>query len=189
MSLMRILGRIGDTIGKGPIATNSLVQMVAGNAGDSASFTNAIGFTPRSVSDAMRDRPAQVQDRWHARLFFLAPALKMVLVLMWLSSAYLGLFHGAEQTKALIQSLNLPTRLAPLLQIGSSILDVAIAGLIIFDQNARLSTAIQLAVVIGYTLVIGFALPALWLDPLGPLLKNIPILLAIAVHGAIGDQR
>jgi uncharacterized protein YbjT (DUF2867 family) len=189
MPLMRILGRIGDIIGKGPIATNSLVQMVAGNAGDSASFANAIGFTPRSVSDVMRDRPAQVQDRWHARLFFLAPALKMVLVLMWLSSAYLGLFHGATQTKALIQSLNLPTGLAPPLQFGSSILDIAIAGLIIFDRNARLSTAVQLAVVIGYTLVIGFALPALWLDPLGPLLKNIPILLTIAVHGAIGDQR
>jgi hypothetical protein len=43
--------------------------------------------------------------------------------------------------------------------------------------------------VCGSTLVIGLALPQLWLDPLGPLLKNIPILIAILVHGAIGDKR
>lgn len=189
MPLMRFLGRVGDVAGNGPIATNSLVQMVAGNAGDSAVFAKAIGFSPRSLSDAMRDRPAQVQDRWHARLFFLAPALKIVLVLMWLSSAYLGLFHGQAQTNALVESIDLPAAFATPLQIGSSILDIAIAGLIIFDRNARLSTPVQLVVVIGYTLVIGFALPLLWLDPLGPLVKNIPILLAIAVHGAIGDQR
>jgi hypothetical protein len=47
----------------------------------------------------------------------------------------------------------------------------------------------QLVVVFGYTLIIGFALPGLWLDPLGPLLKNLPILLAIAVYGVIGDKR
>ncbi len=189
MPLMRFLARIGDVAGNGPIATNSLAQMVAGNAGDSATFAKAIGFSPRGLSDAMRDRPAQVQDRWHARLFFLAPALKIVLVLMWLSSAYLGLFHGHAQTDALVQGIGLPAAFATPLRIGSSILDIAIAGLVIFDRNARLSTPVQLAVVIGYTLVIGFALPMLWLDPLGPLVKNIPILLAIAVHGAIGDQR
>ncbi|MFN4096803.1 MAG: DoxX-like family protein [Sphingomonas sp.] len=32
-------------------------------------------------------------------------------------------------------------------------------------------------------------MPALWADPLGPLLKNLPILLLILVHGAIGDRR
>jgi uncharacterized protein YbjT (DUF2867 family) len=93
MPVMRLFGRIGDMLGDGPVATNSLVQMVAGNAGDTEAFIKAVGFT-------LRDRPAQVQDRWHARLFFLAPLLKAVLVLMWLASAWLGLAHGAAQTVA-----------------------------------------------------------------------------------------
>jgi DoxX-like family len=48
---------------------------------------------------------------------------------------------------------------------------------------------VQMVVVTGYSIVITIAMPHLWLDPFGPLLKNVPILLAIAVHGAIGDKR
>jgi uncharacterized protein YbjT (DUF2867 family) len=189
MPLMRIMGRVGDLAADGPIATNSLAQMIAGNSGDSAAFADAIGFAPRSLSSALRDRPAQVQDRWHARLFFLAPALKAVLVLMWLVSAWLGLFHGAAETTALAQSLELPAGWGEPLRIGGSILDFGIAVLLLADRTARWSTPVQLVVVLGYTLVIGIALPDLFLDPLGPLLKNLPIMLAIAVHGAIGDKR
>ena len=96
MPVMRLLGRLGDVFGHGPIATNSLVQMVAGNAGNSTTFAKVAGFSPRSLTEAMLAHPAEVQDRWHARLFFLAPAIKAVLILLWLASAWLGLFHGRE---------------------------------------------------------------------------------------------
>lgn len=189
MPVMRLFGRLGDLLGDGPMATNSLVQMVAGNAGDSKAFARAVGFEPRSLETALRDRPAQVQDRWHARLFFLAPALKAALVLMWVASAWLGFFHGAAQADELVRSLGWPASLADPLRIGGSLIDLGIAALLILDRRARWSTLAQLAVVTGYTLVIGFALPHLWLDPLGPLLKNIPVLAAILVYGAIGDRR
>lgn len=189
MPVMRLFGRMGDLLGNGPIATNSLVQMIAGNAGDSKAFERAIGFAPRSLETALRDRPAQMQDRWHARLFFLAPALKAVLVLMWVASALLGLFYGAAQADALVHSLGWSPSLADPLRIGGSVLDLGIAALLILDQRASWSTLAQLVMVVGYTLVIGFALPQLWLDPLGPLLKNIPIIVAILIHGAIGDKR
>jgi hypothetical protein len=48
---------------------------------------------------------------------------------------------------------------------------------------------IQLAVVLGYTLALGWALPQLWADPLGALLKNLPVLVLILIHGAIADSR
>lgn len=189
MPVMRLLGRLGDIIGHGPIATNSLVQMIAGNVGDSAAFRDAIGFQPRKLDAVLRDRPAQVQDRWHAHLFFLAPALKTVLVLLWLASAWLGLAYGAAPTTNLVDALGLPQNWGDPLRIGGSMLDIAIAALIVGDRTGRLSTVAQLLTVSGYTLVIGLAMPGLWLDPLGPLLKNIPILALILVHGAIGYRR
>ncbi len=189
MSIMRILGRIGDLIGGGPVATNSLVQMIAGNAGDSVAFAGAIGFVPQSLDDVLRERPAQVQDRWHARLFFVAPAVKAVLVLLWIASALLGLFWGSAQTTTLVHALDLPPIMADPLRIGSSLLDIGIAALVLADRKACWSTVVQLITVFGYTLVIGMALPALWLDPLGPLLKNLPVFALILVHGAIGDRR
>ena len=189
MPLMWLMAKIGDKVGDGPVATNSLVQMIAGNAGDSDHFRKAIGFRPLSLDEALDGRPAQVQDRWHARLFFLAPLLKAVLVFMWLASAWLGLYHGTAQSEALVQNLGLPPSLADPLRVGGSLLDMAIAALLILDRQARWSTIVQLIVVMGYSVVITIAQPQLWLDPFGPLLKNLPILVAIAVHGAIGDKR
>ncbi len=189
MPVMYALGRIGDILGNGPIATNSLVQMVVGNDGDSQAFARAIGFAPRSFDAALRARPALVQDRWHARLFFVAPLLKIALILLWGASALLGLLFGAEQSEALVRALGLPVAWADPLRIGGSAIDIGIVALLVFDRRGRWSTFVQIAAVLGYTLVIGLALPQLWLDPLGPLLKNIPILAAILVHGAIAERR
>jgi hypothetical protein len=189
MTAMRIMGRLGDIIGDGPIATNSLIQMVAGNGGDSAAFAEAIGFQPRSLGSSLAAHPAQVQDRWHARLFFLAPAIKAVLLLLWLASAWLGAIVGSARTVELVSALGWPAWLADPLRLGSSFFDLLIAALLVLDDTARRSTPAQLIVVLSYSLVIGFALPSLWFDPLGPLLKNMPILALILVHGAVGDKR
>lgn len=189
MPLMRLLGRIGDITSNGPVSTNSLEQMMAGNAGNSAAFAEAIGFQPRSLDSVLVARPAQVQDRWHARLFFLAPAIKALLVLLWLASAWLGLSYGSEATRSVVAGFGLASAWGEPLRLGGSILDMAVALLVLFDRDARWSTVVQLSVVAGYTIVIGIAVPSLWLDPYGPLLKNLPVLLLIAVHGVIGNNR
>ncbi|MCW2411955.1 MULTISPECIES: SDR family oxidoreductase [unclassified Sphingobium] len=189
MPLMRVLGKAGDFFGSGPVSSSSLDQMVAGNAGDSAAFERAIGFRPRSLDVALQASPAQVQDRWHARLYFLAPALKIVLVLMWLVSAWLGFAHGQVRTEEVTSGLGLPLLWTEPLRIAGSLLDIAMAGWLLVDRFGRWSTLGQCLLIIGYTAVIGYALPELWIDPLGPLLKNAPILLAVLMHGAIADRR
>jgi hypothetical protein len=187
--MMHLLGRLGDLLGNGPIATNSLIQMMAGNAGDSAAFAQAIGFIPRALEQALNASPAQAQDHWHARLFFLAPALRIVLVLLWLASGLLGLFNGTERTIQVVGALGWPSALVFPLQIGSSLLDLAIAALVLLDSTARRATPTQCAVILAYTALIGWALPGLWFDPLGALFKNLPILALVLVHGAIADKR
>jgi hypothetical protein len=49
--------------------------------------------------------------------------------------------------------------------------------------------AVQAAVVLGYTAVAGIVQPALWMDPFGPLLKNLPVLAAIGALAAIEEDR
>jgi uncharacterized protein YbjT (DUF2867 family) len=188
MAFMRLLAWIGDRVGNGPISSNSLAQMVAGNAGNSDAFAKAVGFMPRSLGVALRDSPAQVQDRWHAKLFFLAPLLQVVLCAMWLASALLGFAYGAETTQAIVERLGIPIGWTDPLRIGSSLLDVAVATQLLFDRSAMRTAVVQLAVVFCYTVVIGLTLPELWLEPLGPLLKNLPILMAIAIYGVIGNK-
>jgi len=42
---------------------------------------------------------------------------------------------------------------------------------------------------LGYTLILSLAEPALWLEPLGPLLKNPPILAAALALAALEADR
>lgn len=189
MAVMRVLAFVGDLAGTGPICTNSLVQLMAGNAGDSAAFAGAIGFAPRSLEATLRDNPAEMQDRLHARLFFLGPVVTGTLAMLWVASALLGLFCGESQTLSLLRAIGLPAGLDVPLRIGSSGLDLFVAALVLADRRAHWSTLVQIAVVLVYTVVIGAALPYLWLDPLGPLLKNLPVLALALVHGAIRERR
>jgi hypothetical protein len=48
---------------------------------------------------------------------------------------------------------------------------------------------VQTIVIAGYTIAFTVALPSLWLDPLGPLLKNLPIIAAVLCYGAVSDRR
>lgn len=189
MSVMWTIAKLGDLWRDGPVSSVSLAQLIAGNDGDGAVFAGTVGINPRSMGDALRNQPAQVQDRWHARLYFLAPAVRCVLALLWLVSAWLGLAQGVAQTHDVVQALSLPVGLEDPLRIGSSLADLGLAALVLLDRKGRLATLAQLTLIIGYTLVIGWALPGLWLDPLGPLVKNLPILVLVLVHGAIADSR
>ncbi|MGE0238558.1 MAG: SDR family oxidoreductase [Parvibaculaceae bacterium] len=189
LGLMRVVAKLGDRTASGPISSNTLAQLTAGNAGDGERFAAAIGFTPRALTTLLAQEPAQVQDRWHARLFFLAPVLKMALVLMWLVSGVIGLFTGAQIAGPALAAIGLGDGWTMPVVVATSMLDLAMAALVFLDRRGTKATIAQLAVVAGYTAALTIALPGLWLDPLGPLVKNIPILGAILCHGAVSDPR
>ena len=47
----------------------------------------------------------------------------------------------------------------------------------------------QIAVVVVYTLIISFTLPRLWLEPFGPVVKNLPILALLVLLQQLEDRR
>lgn len=189
LSVMRFLAKLGDRIGGGPISSNTLAQLTVGNAGDGAAFAAAIGFAPRSLAAFFAQEPAETQDRWHARLYFMAPVLKVALVLMWLVSALVGLFTGADLAKAALTAIGLGAQWTMPVVWATCLLDLAVAALLLLDRHGSRATMAQLVVIAGYTLVLTLALPGLWLDPLGPLIKNLPILAAVLCYGAVSGPR
>lgn len=42
---------------------------------------------------------------------------------------------------------------------------------------------------LAYTLFLGIALPALWLEPFGSLLKNLPLIPAVLILFVLQDRR
>ena len=71
--------------------------------------------------------------------------------------------------------------MASLALYGAALLDIAL-GVATLSMQARWRVyELQAAVVIGYTVVISVSLPELWAHPFGPILKNVPLLVAIGM--------
>ena len=189
LSLVRLAARVGDLVGSGPLRTTALVQLEYGNVSDAVAFERAIGFRPRTMTAAFQAAPSHVQDRWHARLYFLRPILTGTLSLLWLGSGIAGLFNPPESGEAIIARLGVPAPLIPTVEYGLCVLDIALGVAVAFAQSWRVLGSLQFAVVVIYTIGLTWLMPSLWIDGYGPLLKNVPILAAIAVWTALQDDR
>ncbi|MEE8371704.1 MAG: NAD(P)H-binding protein [Sphingomonadales bacterium] len=189
LGLINLAAMLGPIFGSGPVNPTSVRQLTYGNVSDSKAFEAAVGWRPRSFSEALEGDPAQTQDIWHARAYFLAPLSKWVLAFLWLASGLIGLIAGAGTTAGLLQGMDLPAAWAAPLAVATSLLDLGLGVWLISGRWIGAVTLTQLLAVLAYTTILTLAGPELWLDPFGPLLKNIPILALILVYGAIGRAR
>lgn len=128
--------------------------------------------------------PAQPQDRWHARLYFLRPALRWAVGATWIASGILGLLQRAELAgRYSAFGVTLDMRAVWLSCLVDLVLGFAVLA------RKPWATVAQIVIVALYTVALSMAQPALWLDPFGPLLKNIPFVVAILVLAAIEADR
>lgn len=188
LPLIRIAARLGEAFG-GPVSTTSLRQLEFGNVGNADSFVETIGFSPRRWRDALLARPAQVQDRWHARLYFLRPALRWTLAILWIGSGLVGLLQPVSVFVVALAPLGLSVVAAAAVAWSSSLLDIGIAAAVATRWRPGVLAALQVAVVVAYMIGLTLLLPALWSDPFGPLLKNLQILAAIMCLAALESER
>lgn len=183
LPLARALGRVGDAMQLGPLSAAAVAQLQHGVLTPRADRIELPGFH----SFAGR-RPAGAQDLWHARLYLLRPLLRSVLAVLWLASGLLGLLLPlpvlTEATDAAF-----PNALTLLTARGFGLLDIAIALALLRGWRPLAMVRVQVAVILGYTAVLTAIHPALWLDPYGGLLKNLPILALLLVQRILEQER
>lgn len=177
LPLVRLACRVGDLFG-GPLSSTALDQLLAGNDGDAASYAAAIGRMPRGFRASLAETPVPPEARWQARSYFLRPLLRLALALVWLGSGLVGLLQSSATVSAFAGTLGLGPMTGLAAGYGFSLLDIAIGlGVLCRWRPGPLALA-QVGIVAGYTIVLGIALPGLWLDPFGPLLKNAAVVAA-----------
>lgn len=191
LTLLKVAGAVAES-GEGPLG-RALVRMVArGNAGSAEDYDRLardFGQSPHTLTHWMAQEPSQVQDRWHARLYPLAPVLRIALGLLCLLSAIAGFAQSPAQISALAAPLGWPDALAWTMGYAGSTLDAVLGGMLLCQWRALLAARLLLALVIAYTAVLGLGLPLLWLDPWGGLAKNLVVLPAICVWLVLSDRR
>lgn len=191
-ALVTLQATLFERIGRGPVGQTMWRMLRRGNvtAPDANSRLREVaGFAPRALGEVLALRPSQVQDRWQAQLYFLAPVLRLALVVLWLISAWTGLLVPANQIDGFVANTAL-IDLAPVpLARGGGALDLVLAVWLLSGWRPRLAICAMTISVVAYTLVFGMAVPMAWLDPFGGLAKNLVILPALAVAWVLADRR
>ena len=187
MGLALTLGRIGDALRIGPVSATAVAQLQAGVLADPAPLLTRIAVRPRGFHSFLRARPAGTQDLWQARLYLLKPLIRLVLALLWLGSAALGMFLPLADFAPSVPGL--PDGMALILARAGGVADAALGLALLRNWRPKAVAWAQLALVLGYTLGLGLIAPALWMDPFGGLLKNLPILALLLVHLALSEER
>jgi uncharacterized protein YbjT (DUF2867 family) len=189
---IRPLAALGDLAG-GTINSTALRQLDYGNTGSNTgnleTFEKSCGVRPRRWQEALLAEPAQAQDRLHARLYFLRPMLRLALALLWIGSGITGLVQPTSTVQMIGAHLGLGGGASLGIANAACLLDIVIGSAILFRWRPGLLAAIQFIVVLAYTIALSLAQPDLWLDPFGPLLKNLPILVAILLSAGLERER
>lgn len=192
LPLVRAQVWLGQALGRGPVNRTIWNMLLRGNLAAPASHQrvlDAFGVRVRALDEVLSAQPSQMQDRWAAQLYFLAPWLKWSVIALWLWSGVVGLLTPADQIEAMTRGSALASMSPVALARGSALLDLALAVGLLWAPRPRPVVLAMLASVAAYLLVFGTVLPAQFMDPLGGLVKNVALLPALAVLWVLVDRR
>jgi DoxX-like family len=182
------MAETGGAIGGGMLTRETLGMLAHGNTADVRPAAEALGWRPRPLAAALATDPATEADRWHARLLPIDPTLRPRLAVVWIGSGLVSAFvTPLAYSHALLAGLGLQGATATVVTLAGAALDVALGlALILLPRHTRLIGAVQIAVMLLFTVLATVAAPEAWADPFGPLLKNVAVLVATLALMAVG---
>ncbi len=191
--LIKLGSRFGDLIPYSSLNSTSFKMMMQNNITSNVEvekFHAAIGFVPRSFSQGVYTQPATVQDRWHARLFFVKPLVQLSLAFVWIWTALCSaFFYSAAKSYQLLAEFGISGVWQHLLLYSASLVDFLIGLAILVGFQAKKIGLLQIIVIVIYTVLISWRLPGFWLEPFAPIAKNIPILVLILIWLSLESDR
>jgi uncharacterized protein YbjT (DUF2867 family) len=191
LPLVTGIARIADVgAPAGTITTTSIRMLQLGNTADPAPFVAATGIAPRRFADGLAAEPAHVQDRWHARLYFLRPLLRVTIGLFFLCTG-LGtfLFWPKADSLALLRAAGIPEGTLPLAYWAGWLFDVVLGLALLVRWRVRLVGGIMVVASLFYLVFVTIAEPWQWIHPITPLGIVFPLMVATLVMMAIEDER
>lgn len=180
------LGKLGGYLGASLMTGETLQMLKRGNTGDVSTLAEATDVFPRSLASVLREHPAEQADRWQARLFFLRPLLRITLGLLWLFSGIVSLgIYPVERSYALLAEIGVTGLAAPAVLYAAAFIDIALGIATLARYRIQRVGQLQIALMLGYSVLISLGPGELWLHPFGPVTKNIPLIIATLIMMAL----
>lgn len=180
ISILRPIAMLGSVLRWPNFNANTLTYLTTGDTGNTAAFKGLYAPGALNMDDVLMAQPSTSQDRRVARGALFGPLITCTLALMWIVFGALEFLYGGPVAPAL-KALGVSTPEPNLTNWLTSGWSALLGFLILLSSKTRLLLIFQLITVVGYTALLSWAMPSLWLDPLGPLLKNVPLLLLMWV--------
>jgi uncharacterized protein YbjT (DUF2867 family) len=175
--VMRVAAAVTDALGgRGPITGEELGMLRRGNCGDNRPFVEHFGFEPVSFAAGIARKPLSEADRWHARLTHVRLPLRWSVAFIWLVTGLISIFVSRERGFELLAQVGITGVLANLALYGTATLEIALGLATAVGWRVRLMGCVQILLMCGFMAILTARMPALWLDPFGPLTKNIPLI-------------
>ncbi len=190
---IKLGAKIGNYIPNSPLSETGIKMMTVDNTASDAEFNNlkkVTHFQPRSFSRGLNGMVSSVQDRWHARLFFLRPLLRMSIAFIWIFTGIVSLVPASSQISyELMAQANIPLAAQPFALYSFSFIDILLGLATLFNYRLLIVGLLQCALLLFYIATLSFVLPMYWLNPLAPIAKNIPLFVAILIMMALESER
>jgi uncharacterized protein YbjT (DUF2867 family) len=178
LGLARLAARVAGMFSRSPLDKETFRMLERGNTADATAVRNLLDHAPRPVTQFIEPNGASAVRR-DAQLNWLLPLLRASIALVWIVTGILSLgVYPVADSYALLERTGVPDTLRPLMLYGAALLDIAIGIGILFIRRKWIWT-LQLLLILFYSVVIAWRLPAFLLHPYGPVLKNLPMLAAI----------
>jgi nucleoside-diphosphate-sugar epimerase len=176
MRLARWGVRVAAAVRPGWLSTELLDMLERGNTADPAAATRVLGYTPQPAVERIDGE----RERIVASAAWLVPLLRLAIAITWLAAAAVSFgLYPLEDSVALVERTGLHGTMALAAVYAGAAVDAYFGIASLLQRNTRYLWMAQIAVVVAYTVILTIAIPETWLHPFGPLVKNVPILVAI----------
>lgn len=193
LTLIRLGSRIGDFIPYSAMNSSSYQMLMQNNICSEAEaqhFHEVIGFKPQDYIRGVYHYPSSVQDRWHARLFFLKPILQMSIAFIWIWSAFASVLPYSHATAiTLLAEMGIKNSLQHAVLYSASAIDLLLGIATMLGYQLKKVGILQIIIILIYSFIISWKLPYLWLVPFAPIAKNIPLIAATLILLALESDR
>lgn len=174
------------------LRSTSFKQTEKPNTADHIPFEEATGLKMQLIGAALAKDPASRADRRDARLAAPLIALRVLLAFFWVATGIVtlaGITQAAQADAALALTALVGSTATLGAIIATSCLDVLLGVWLIAARDLWRPCVAQILLSLGYIGGLTLLAPEMWADPLGPLLKVLPIIGATLVLAASGARR
>jgi uncharacterized protein YbjT (DUF2867 family) len=184
------LGDLASRLGwMPPLRSTAIAELRRGVTGDPGPWMAATGIVPKTITQAVGQRGATIQDKWFARTFLIKALVIASLALFWTVSGFIALFVSYSAAAGILTSHGFPPSLVAPVTILTSLMDMGIGVLIAFRRTCALGLVAGIVASLGYMVGAAILTPDLWIEPLGALVKTGPAIVLMLVALSTLDNR